>query len=211
MIRSICFFIFLLFAPPASAQLAAPAPAQPEWYDSALRFIPDGYVGGSGYRYTSTDGSDAKALTGYIAVYPKGADDPKTPASTFDTGHVLVVKLGRVDGKLTAMSGELQRRDSKPGNEIPRELTSAHDEVDYDALNRDLLAKAKSLPSGTMPCELRGWSEDKDPKGLNVRAEPSVKAKILGTLHPTTSRKATHRKVAGRRNSPLLASGRDGF
>lgn len=35
-----------------------------------------------------------------------------------------------------------------------------------------------------MPCELRGWSEDRDPNGLNVRAEPSVKAKILGTLPP---------------------------
>lgn len=86
-------------------------------------------MGGQGY---ASNGADATALTGYIAVYSKGADDPKTPATTSDRGHVLIVKLARQDGKLAALSGELRPRDSIPGNDIPRELTAAPDEVDYD-------------------------------------------------------------------------------
>jgi hypothetical protein len=196
MIRSICFFIFLLITNSANAQPVTPPPAQSEWYESALRFIPDAYVGGSGYSH-GTDPSDAKSLSGYIAVYPKAADDPKTPASAFDAGYVLVVKLGRQDGKLTALTAELRPRNSKPGYDIPRELTAVHDEADYDALNAELLAKAKSLPAGTMPCEIRAWSEDKDPKGLNVRAEPGVKTKIFGTLPPPYNFKKSNAPDSG--------------
>ncbi len=184
MIRSICFFIFLAISNHATAQPVTAPPVQPEWYDGALGFIPDGYVAGAGFSAVSTDLSDAKSPTGYIAVYPKGADDPKTPAGAFDTGYVLVVKLGHSDSKLKAVSGDLRPRDPKLSSGIPRELSAARDEVDYDALNAELLAKAKYLPAGTMPCDLHGWSDDKDPNGLNVRAEPSVKAKILGTLPP---------------------------
>ncbi len=35
-----------------------------------------------------------------------------------------------------------------------------------------------------MPCNFGAYSIDRDPKGLNVRAEPSVKARVLGTLPP---------------------------
>ena len=45
-------------------------------------------------------------------------------------------------------------------------------------------ARRASLPAGTEPCELGGWSDDKDPNGLNVRAEPSVKGRVLGKLPP---------------------------
>lgn len=174
----------IVIAARASAQPVTAPAAQPEWYASALSFLPDGYVAGLGFGETSTDPADAKALTGYIAAYPRTANDPKAPASAFDPGHVLVVKLNRVDGKLKAVSGELRPRDKKLSSHVERVLSSARDESEYDRLHADLLAKATSLPPGTMPCDIHGWSEDKDPKGLNVRAAPDVKSKVLGTLPP---------------------------
>jgi len=174
----------------AVAQPVTAPPAQPEWYASALPLLPDGYIAGLGFSETSSDTADTKALTGYIAAYPKSANDPKTPASAFDAGHVLVVKLERADSKLKAVSGELRPRDRKVSGEIERVISAAHDESEYDKLHTDLLAKAKSLPAGTMLCDIHGWSEDKDPKGLNVRAAPDVKSKVLGTLPPPYKFKA---------------------
>ena len=166
----------------ALAQPVTAPPAQLEWLASALPFLPDGYVAGLGFGETSTDPADAKALTGYVAAYPKSANDPKSPASAFESGYVLVVKLSLEDGKLKAVSGELRPRDKKQVSEAERVISAAHDEGEYDRLHTELLAKAKSLPAGTMPCDIYGWSEDKDPKGLNVRAAPDVKSKVLGTL-----------------------------
>ncbi|HEX7883358.1 MAG TPA: SH3 domain-containing protein, partial [Afipia sp.] len=139
---------------------------------------------GMGFGTDSTDPTDTKALTGYIAAYPKSANDPKTPASAFDAGHMLVVTLSRIDGKLKAVSGVLRPRDKTMTGEVVRVMSAARDEAAYDTLNAELLAKAKSLPAGTMPCDLHGWSDDKDPKGLNVRAAPDAKSKVLGTLPP---------------------------
>lgn len=45
-------------------------------------------------------------------------------------------------------------------------------------------ARAGGLPPGTEPCEQEAWSTDTDPRGLNVRAEPSAGARVLGTLPP---------------------------
>ena len=42
--------------------------------------------------------TDEAALTGYLAVYPANANDPKSPASVFAPRQVLVVKLGKSDG-----------------------------------------------------------------------------------------------------------------
>lgn len=173
--------LLMLLATSVAAQTAPQPRAEPEWYDSAIAFIPDGYVAGASFHI---DNTDAKAPTGYIAVYPKGANDPKTPASAFDAGHMLVATLTRTDGKLKAASGELRPRDPSLSSNIPREISAARDEGDYATLHAELRTKAKSLPDGTMPCDLHGWSDDKDPKGLNVRAEPTVKSKVLGTLPP---------------------------
>jgi len=38
------------------------------------------------------------------------------------------------------------------------------------------------VPSGETTCEIEGWSIDTDPKGTNVRAAPSVKARVVGKL-----------------------------
>jgi hypothetical protein len=40
------------------------------------------------------------------------------------------------------------------------------------------------LPPGVEACTLGGWSSDRDPKGLNVRAEPTTDAAVLGIVPP---------------------------
>jgi hypothetical protein len=40
------------------------------------------------------------------------------------------------------------------------------------------------LPGGVQACDVGAWSVDTDRHGLNVRAEPSVRSRILGTLPP---------------------------
>lgn len=40
------------------------------------------------------------------------------------------------------------------------------------------------VPAGT-PCDVRGgWSEDTDPRGLNIRSRPALNATVVGTLPP---------------------------
>ena len=45
-------------------------------------------------------------------------------------------------------------------------------------------AQAAELPTDTEPCEISGWSVDPDPSGLNVRAAPSTRSRVIGTLPP---------------------------
>ena len=40
------------------------------------------------------------------------------------------------------------------------------------------------IPSGTEACDLRGWSIDDNPAGLNVYLKPSTDSRLLGTLPP---------------------------
>ena len=47
-------------------------------------------------------------------------------------------------------------------------------------------ATAQAAPSSAA-CSFSGWSSDLDPRGLNVRAGPSVDDRILGTLPPPES------------------------
>lgn len=43
-------------------------------------------------------------------------------------------------------------------------------------------AHAQALPEGAVACEMTGWTTSKNPKGMEVRAEPDRKAKIVGRL-----------------------------
>ncbi|MFB6420782.1 MULTISPECIES: SH3 domain-containing protein [Bradyrhizobium] len=151
---------------------------EPAWRASALAFVPAGYVGGTAYR---TEGT-----TGYLAVYPATSNDPKTPASVFAARQSLVVTL--TPDATRAVSAELKSR-SEPAPD--------DDETDFAQLHAELAAKRKTLPEGTEPCALGAWSIDKDPAGLNVRAEPSVKARVLGTLPPPY-----RLKLGGTENTP---------
>lgn len=185
------FTFLVVFA----AGLFAAAPAHAEtpdvsWADSAAALVPAGYVAGSPTK------TDLTTMTGYLAAFRAGADDPKTPGSAFDWGHTLIVKLEGKPGALKAVSGELRERTPESEVELrarAREISAAADEADYLKIHRDIAAGATSLPAGTVPCDIRGWSEDKDPAGLNVRAEPSAQAKVLGKLPPPFKFKARNK------------------
>lgn len=156
------------------------AAAEP-WRDSAIRLLPQGYVAG-----TATH-TDLAAMTGLLAAFPAGADDPRTPGSAFDRGHVLEVRLARQGDALLAVSGRLRPRRAEDRLRQLRgaDATSSDALLDqFEEMNREIAARAEDLPPGTVPCDLHAWSTDRDPKGLNVRAEPSTKARILGTLPP---------------------------
>ena len=151
------------------------------WRASALALVPSGHVAGNAYR------TDEAAMEGLLAVYPASADDPKSPASAFAPREALVVKLGKRDGALHALSAELMPRTDNPDD-------TSDDLAEPQAR---LAARRGELPPGTEPCDHKGWSIDKDPAGLNVRAEPSTSAAILGKLPPPYKL-----KLGGAENTP---------
>ena len=84
----------------AIAQTPEPEPA---WRDSALALVPAGYVGGDAYR------TDEAAMTGYLAVYPANANDPKSPAaysrrgrrSSSSSPKAMARIVGRIEPRAT--------------------------------------------------------------------------------------------------------------
>lgn len=161
-----------------ATQAARADDTEPAWRASALAMVPAGYVAGAAYR---TEGT-----TGYLAVYPAASNDAKTPGSVFAARQALVVSL--TADKSRAVSAELKPRAEPAPN---------GDDTDFTELHADLAARRAALPVGTEPCALGAWSIDKDPNGLNVRAEPSVKARVLGTLPPPY-----RLKLGGSENTP---------
>jgi len=133
----------------AIAQTPEPEPA---WRKSALALVPAGYIAGDAYR------TDEAAQTGYLAIYPANANDPKSSFSVLAPRQALVVKLAKGDGGLRALSAELKPR------------AGDGDDEDFMKLHAELTQKRAAFPSGTEPCDLGAWSEDRDPNGLNVRA-----------------------------------------
>lgn len=152
----------------------------PAWRVSALALVPAGYVAGEVLR--------SEGLTGYLAVYPDKSNDPKSPASVFAPRKILVATLNA--DATRAVSAELKPRDNtmvKPDDA----------EEEFARQDAEFAAGRASLPEGTEPCDLGAWSADKDPKGLNVRAEPSTKSRVLGTLPPPY-----RLKLGGAENTP---------
>ena len=175
--------VMALLATTASAQRASDS--EPAWYRSALALVPPGYAAGTAYS------TDTAGTTAYLAVYAASANDPKTPASVFAPRQMLVVALSK-DGS-SVLSATLKPRED-------RDITTANadsEESDFADRQAELGAKRAALPEGTEPCDLGAWSEDKDPAGLNVRAEPSVKARVLGKLPPPY-----RLKMGGSENTP---------
>jgi hypothetical protein len=167
----ICALLLLSLAAPALAQRERDP--DPPWRAGALALVPQGYVAGEAYRREDS--------LGYLAVYPANANDPKTPLSVFPRREVLMVRL--VDGK--AVSALLQpRTDPTRGNRDTTQTDPDGTEQEHAASHEQLAAGRATLPAGTEPCDLRAWSADPDRNGLNVRAEPSAKARVLGKLPP---------------------------
>nr|WP_245509645.1 SH3 domain-containing protein [Bradyrhizobium vignae] len=159
-----------------AAQAARADDTEPAWRASALAMVPAGYIAGTAYR---TEGS-----TGYLAVYPATSNDPKTPASVFAARQALVVTL--TPDATRAVSAEIKPRNDRDD-----------DDSDFAKLHAELAGRRTTLPDGTEPCSLGAWSIDKDPNGLNVRAEPSATARVLGTLPPPY-----RLKLGGAENTP---------
>jgi hypothetical protein len=182
------------------------APEQPAWYESALKFVPPGHVAGYAIR------NDEAKLKGVLPVFPATADDPAKPASAFDRGQVLEVELKRNGNALEAVSATLRPRE--PGETGPPQGTSDGDLTkQFIDINRAVETRFRNLPPGTMACNFGAYSIDKDRKGLNVRAEPSAQAHILGTLPPPYRFKAKGNNVpeGGWRTEFLVIGFKDGW
>lgn len=172
--RVLSFIAALILS--VATQAARADDTEPAWRASALAMVPAGYVAGTAYR---TEGS-----TGYLAVYQATSNDPKTPASVFASRQALLVTL--TPDAARAVSAEIKPRRDPDGND-----------GDVAKLHAELAGKRTTLPDGTEPCSLGAWSIDKDPHGLNVRAEPSTTARVLGTLPPPY-----RLKMGGAENTP---------
>jgi len=172
------FFAAALASIVASSALAQPeptrAPEQPSWVESALKFVPVGFVAGYVTRADKT--------IGILPIFPVNADDPKTPGSAFDRGQVLVLQL-RSNGEVVEVTSATVRPREPSDIDAPHDTMADHMTMFEDEY-RAIADRAATLPAGAEPCNLGAYSIDRDPMGLNVRAEPSVKARVLGTLPP---------------------------
>ncbi len=135
-----------------------------------------------------TDQRDGRALSvdldrmeGRLALRKAGIDPAGPLPSAFDEPRMAVAKLAYRDSKLTVESSAITPR--KPDDEPVFDGFAESDAAARKA--------AGTLPAGVEACSLGGWSNDTDPKGLNVRAEPHAKAKILGIVPPPRRDKRT--------------------
>ncbi len=129
----------------AAIAQSAPEP-EPAWRASALALVPAGFVAGEAYRTAD--------MTGYLAVYPASANDPKSPASVFAARQVLVVRLDKDEQR--ALSAELKpRSDATRGNRDTTMTDPDGQESEFAKSHAELAAKRATLPEGTEPCRSR--------------------------------------------------------
>lgn len=162
----------LVAVPALAFFLFAPAPGyaeEPAWVGAATAQLPSSLVAG---RVIRSGGSEQAAL---IAVFPAGADDPKTPGSAFNAGQVLEVTLKSDGGPLSVAATSLRPR-------TPQDAIQDDNEENEAALLAELGRQKRE--GGVEPCRISAWSIDKSRKGLAVRAAPSDTAKVVGTLAP---------------------------
>lgn len=116
---------------------------------------------------------DIERMEGKLALLRENAGAGGEPGAT-DAIDMAVASLALSDGKLAVRGTETTR---------PRagEFPFIEDIV---AEERDFRSGVKNIPAGVEPCSLRAWSNDPDPAGLNVRAEPNAQGRILGIVPP---------------------------
>lgn len=169
-----------LFAVTGDAVAAVPAFS---WEDALRATLPEDQ------REGRTLSVDLDRMEGRLALRKAGTDPAGPLPSAFDEARMAVAKLAFRDGKLAVDSSTILPR--KAGDEPVFDEFSEGDE----AARKD----AGTLAAGVEPCGLGGWSNDTDPKGLNVRAEPHAKAKILGIVPPPRLDKRTESEFGDRR------------
>ena len=114
-------------------------------------------------------GIDLDKMEARIALVREVEERPKGQ-SAYDIPKIAAAKLQFADGKLSIAQQSI----------VPR--AKGDDEaIDAILLQEKAIAEENTkLPAGVEPCNLYAWSTDNDPKGLNVRAEPGMSAKVLG-------------------------------
>jgi hypothetical protein len=117
---------------------------------------------------------DLDRMEGRIAVRSIGKDPGQRLPSAYDENRVVVAKLAWRNNQFIADSTATAIRQ-------PGEQPFLDDIAEMDEKVRKGL---KNLPQGIEPCSLGAWSNDTDPKGLNVRAAPDAKARVLGIVPP---------------------------
>ena len=163
--RRLAALTFVALLPAAEARAEDPA-----WLAAATAQLPKTLVAGRVLR------TGELGQTALIAIFPAGADDPRTPGSAFTSVQVLEVTLAPEGDARRVVSAVVRPRTAQdPAGDDP----FAEDQAEILAS----LAKQKPEP-GVEPCRLRAWSMDTSRKGLPVRAAPSATAKVVGTLAP---------------------------
>ncbi len=112
---------------------------------------------------------------GFISVYRRGSDNPATPASAFDPGRAVRVKLAFDGDRLVA---------SEPTLVESYFIQDVEDWTAFVESQEEARKARRRLPAGTEPCDISGWSVDTDPAGLNVRSGPSATARVVGRVPP---------------------------
>ncbi|WP_439574939.1 hypothetical protein [Phreatobacter sp.] len=116
------------------------------------------------------------SMEGFVSLYRAGSDDPATPGSAYDGGGRVVRAALAFDGdRLVARGAAVVDHGVLQDVEETVEIVEAQEAAD--------LARRR-LPAGTEPCMLSAWSVDPDPSGLNVRAGPSPRSRVLGRVPP---------------------------
>ena len=139
------------------------------WYGDVLRILPPADTAGRILHF------DFAGLSAVVAVHRAGAGDPAKPGSYFEPRRVILASLEWRAGGMAMKEARIAA-----GADVPASYRGDADDEDMAAIR----ARVGALPRGTEPCWVSAWSADRDPKGLNVRAEPSAQAKVLGQLAP---------------------------
>jgi hypothetical protein len=118
---------------------------------------------------------DFTRMAGYLAVFPAGSDDPSRPGSERTDLNLVKAHLAFENGQLVVKSVERVHRN---------EVQDVEESAAIADIEEAFAAGRRRLPRGTEPCYLNAWSVDTDPAGLNVRAEPSERSRVLGRVPP---------------------------
>jgi hypothetical protein len=156
--------LFLLSRDKASAAAAF------DWAREAAKQLPADLAVGQPL------GVDLVAMRGRLGVHRARSDDPAHPGSAYEEDRVIIADLVWRQGALAAAAIRIEPRKKDASGDEPLDDIRAQDE--------DARKSIKNLPAGVEPCAIAAWSNDRDPHGLNVRAEPSTAGKILGVVPP---------------------------
>lgn len=131
---------------------------------------------GPGWTFGRVRKVDFLQMAGFLSLYRTGSDDPATPGSAYDRG-------GRVVRATLAFEGDrLVARD--PAVVDHGVMRDVEETVELSEREEEAKGQRRRLPPGTEPCDLSGWSIDTDPAGLNVRAGPSARSRVVGRIPP---------------------------